>query len=145
MRIEARQGRSHRVYGMSPRRRFRPILPSGAAARRGFTIVELLVAMMMFAVGMLALASTAASVTKMMGGAKRQTIAAQVAQSRIERLRSSPCSTIASGADTGRGVISTWTVVRGTRSVAVTEVVTYKMSRAQSKSRTYMTTLSCAT
>ena len=130
---------------MSPRARNPKNRPSGAVARDGFTIVELLVAMMMFAVGMLALASTAASVTKMMGGAKRMTIATQVAQSRIERLRSSPCATLASGADTVRGVISSWTVVRGTRSVAVTEIVSYKMSRAQVATRTYKTTLSCST
>ena len=128
---------------MSPRRGLRRRRASGGAGRSGFTLVELLVAMMMFAVGMLALASTAAAVTKMMGGAKRQTIAAQVAQSRIERIRSSPCATLASGTDTVRGVISSWTVVRGTRSVAVTETVTYKMSRAQDRTRTYMTTLSC--
>lgn len=98
--------------------------------------------MMVFAVGMLGLAATAASVTRLMGGARRQTIAATAAQSRIERLRSSSCSTLTSGADTSRGVISTWTVTSGTRSVSVTETVVYPTTRGM-RTRTYKTTLSC--
>ena len=129
---------------MSPKRRFcNPAArPLGGGRRAGFTLVELLVAMMMFAVGMLALASTAASVTRMMGGAKRQTIAATVAQSRLERIRSSKCATLTSGADTVRGVISTWTVTAVTRGVNVTETVIYPTSGGN-RTRTYNTTLSC--
>ena len=118
--------------------------PRTAAARRaGFTLVELLVAMMIFAVGMLALAATAGSVTRMMGGAKRQTMAAAAAQSRIERIRSSPCGTLASGADTVRGIISTWTVQKITRGVNVTETVVFPLARGGNRTRTYTTTLSC--
>lgn len=115
---------------------------SGTAPRAGFTLVELLVAMMVFAVGMLALVASAATVTRMMGGARRQTIAAAIAQSRIERLRASPCSTLTSGADTVRGVVSTWTVQSGTRSVNVSETVIYPTTRGN-RTRTYKTTLSC--
>jgi type IV pilus assembly protein PilV len=114
-----------------------------ARSRDGFTIVELLVALMIFAVGMLGLAATAGSVTKMMGGAKRRVIAANVAQSRLERLRSSPCSTLASGVDTTRGVISAWTVSTVTRGKSVTETVTFATGRGQTSQRTYMTTLPC--
>ena len=128
---------------MSPRRRnVRVKRGPGASPRAGFTLVELMVAIMIFAVGMLGLAATAASVTRMMGGARRQTLAATAAQSRIERLRSSPCSTLTSGADTSRGIISTWTVSPVTRGVNVTETVLYPTTRGM-RSRTYNTTLSC--
>ena len=114
----------------------------GRGRRAGFTLVELLVAMMMFAVGMLALASTAAAVTRLMGGAKRQTLAANVAQSRLERIRASKCTTLTSGADTVRGIISTWTVAAVTRGVDVTETVIYPTSNGN-RTRTYKTTLTC--
>ena len=147
MRIEAWQGRSHRVHAMSARRPFSKAMPNAKAPRKGsragFTIVELLVALMIFAVGMLGLAATAGSVTKMMGGAKRQVIAANIAQSRLEKLRSSPCTTLASGADTTRGVTNTWTVTTVTRGKSVIDSVRIPMGRGQVRTRVYMTTLPC--
>lgn len=147
MRIEARQGCSHRVYGMSARRRVSPAAPDAKVApkgaRAGFTIVELLVALMIFAVGMLGLAATAGSVTKMMGGAKRQVIAANIAQSRLEKLRSSPCGTLASGVDTTRGVINVWTVTTVTRGKSIKDSVVFPIGRGQVRARVYMTTLPC--
>ena len=116
---------------------------SGMQARDGFTIVELLVALMIFAVGMLGLAATAGSVTRMMGGARRQVIAATVAQTRLERLRSSPCNSITSGTETTRGVTSTWTVSPVTRGVNITERVSFQTSKAGVRTRTYMTTIPC--
>jgi type IV pilus modification protein PilV len=140
MRVETGQGRSHGVHGMSPRRRNRRA--SGANARAGFTLVELIVAMIVFAVGVLGLAATAASVTRLMGGASRQTIAAAIGQSRLERLRASPCSTLTNGADTTRGVVSVWTVQTVTRGVNVTETVIFP-TPAGNRTRTYKTTLPC--
>jgi type IV pilus modification protein PilV len=125
---------------MSPRRRLRRA--SGVRRRAGFTLVELLVAIMVFAVGMLGLAATAGAVTQLMGGAKRQTIASTIAQSRIERLRSSPCGTVTTGADTVRGVVSAWTVTPVTRGVNISETVIYPTSRGN-RTRTYKTTLPC--
>jgi prepilin-type N-terminal cleavage/methylation domain-containing protein len=132
---------------MSARRSFPKAMPNAktprGGSRAGFTIVELLVALMIFAVGMLGLAATAGSVTKMMGGAKRQVIAANVAQSRLEKLRSSPCGTIVSGADTTRGIINTWTVTTVTRGKSVTDSLTIPMGRGQVRTRVYKTTLPC--
>ena len=125
---------------MSPRNRSRRAL--GSKSRAGFTIVELIVAMMVFAVGMLGLAATAGTVTQLMGGAKRQTLAAAVAQSRLERLRSSPCGTLTAGVDTSRGVINKWTVQAVTRGVAFTDTVTFQSSRGVTQ-RVYKTTIPC--
>lgn len=144
MRIEARESRSHGVHGMSPRRRISgPEAPPADGARAGFTLVELLVAMIIFAVGMLGLAATAGSVTRMMGGAKRQTIAAQVAQSRIERLRAAPCTSLTSGTETVRGIKNIWTVQAVTRGVNVTDSVVFANSRGGTKTRVYKTSFSC--
>ena len=142
MRIEAREGCSHRVRLMRTQRRMnkgRRVVGN----RAGFTLVELLVAMMVFAVGMLGLAATAGSVTRMMGGAKRQTIAAAVAQSRLERLRSSPCASIVSGSEVVRGINNSWTVSAVARGVNVRDSVSFPSSRNTRRWKVYQTTLSC--
>ena len=142
MRIEARQGGTRGVHGMNARIRTRKTRrPTGR--RAGFTLVELLVAMMVFAVGMLGLAATAASVTRMMGGARRQTIAATVAQSRLEKIRSSPCASLLSGTDTVRGVVSKWTITSVSRGMNVVDTVTFRSSRNGTRMRVYRTTLPC--
>lgn len=142
MRIEARQGGTRRVQRVSARIRTRKTRrPTGN--RAGFTLVELLVAMMVFAVGMLGLAATAASVTRMMGGAKRQTLAATVAQSRLEKIRSSPCASLVSGSETVRGITNTWTITAATRGIDVRDSVSFPSSRNTRRWKVYRTSLSC--
>lgn len=142
MRIEDRQGGAGRVHRMSARIRTRKTRrPTGN--RAGFTLVELLVAMMVFAVGMLGLAATAGSVTRMMGGAKRQTIAATVAQSRLEKIRSSPCASLTSGSETVRGITNTWTITAVTRGVDVKDSVSFPSARNTTRYKIYRTSLSC--
>src|SRR5581483_2368719 len=63
-------------------------------ARRAFTIVELVVAIVILSVGVLGLVSTATVVSRLIGGAAQLTVAANVAASRFERLRSMQCASI---------------------------------------------------
>jgi prepilin-type N-terminal cleavage/methylation domain-containing protein len=79
-------------------------------ARRAFTIVELIVAIVILAVGVLGLVSTAAVVSRLIGGAAQQTLAASVAASRFERLRSMQCASIRSDSATTRGIAERWRV-----------------------------------
>jgi len=76
---------------------------AAAAAREGFTLVELLVAIVILSVGVLGLASTAAVVTRQIGGGAQQTRAAAVAQTRFEELRSMPCAAYGGLPFTGTG------------------------------------------
>jgi prepilin-type N-terminal cleavage/methylation domain-containing protein len=92
----------HRYARSTHRRRVR--------GRRGFTIVELLVAIMIFSVGVLALAGTSASILAMSGNATRRVQAASIASSRFEVLRSLSCSKVAAGTGTSRGLSYFWTV-----------------------------------
>lgn len=86
-------------------RRPRPQRP-----RQGFTIIELMIAIVVLSIGVLGLAGTSAMVSRMIGGAAQQTIAANVAAGRFEKMRSLQCSSIASGTATLRGTTETWTV-----------------------------------
>ena len=84
---------------------------NGQNARDGFTIVELLVAVVILAVGVLGLAATSAVVLQQMTGAKVQTNASQIAQSRVELLAGKSCPAMAfTGSATSGQVKETWTV-----------------------------------
>jgi prepilin-type N-terminal cleavage/methylation domain-containing protein len=80
--------------------------------RRGFTLVELMVAVIILAVGVLGLASTSTVVSRLMGGANQQTVAANVSATRFETLRSVQCTQIRAGSSYVRGVTERWGVQR---------------------------------
>lgn len=81
--------------------------------RKGFTVIEIIIAIVIMVIGVLGLASTAAVVARLIGGGAQLTLAANVAQSRFEILRSTPCASIANGnADSGRGVTEQWRVTQ---------------------------------
>jgi prepilin-type N-terminal cleavage/methylation domain-containing protein len=85
----------------------------------GFTLAEVLVAIVVMAVGVIALAGSTAMVTRMIGRGKVDTRVAQVASRRIEALRlaaasTTPRCTAAAFANGGPvaadGITETWTV-----------------------------------
>jgi prepilin-type N-terminal cleavage/methylation domain-containing protein len=78
-------------------------------ARSGLTLVEMMVAVVVLAVGLLGLASTSAVVTRQVGGGARQSMAAGVIQSRLEWIRSMPCDAIEDDEAETRGVGERWT------------------------------------
>ncbi len=88
-----------------------------ARARAGFTLVEMMVAIMILAVGLLGLASTAGYVVRTVGGATNQTVAAQVVQARMEWMRSMPCDKIKDSTATTRAVREHWRPVTTVNSV----------------------------
>ena len=86
-----------------------------AGDRRGFTLVELIVAIVILSVGVLGLASTAAVVTRQIGGGAQQSRAAAVAQARFESLRGMSCVDYGglpfAGGDDADGFREAWSVV----------------------------------
>lgn len=61
--------------------------------RSGFTLVEVLMAVVVLGIGVVALAGSSATVTRMIGRGKHETRAAQVAARRLETLRSAALAT----------------------------------------------------
>ena len=103
-------------------------------ARYGFTIIELMIAIVVLSIGVLGLAGTSAMVSRMIGGAAQQTIAANVAATRFEKMRSRQCSAITSGTATLRGTSEAWTVSSvGTALKFVVDTVSWR-GAGQSKS-----------
>lgn len=81
--------------------------------RRGFTIVELLVAMMLAGAGLLALAGTGALVAREVGSTRSSTAAALIARNRLESFASAACAAPAgSGVDVLHGVRGDWSTWR---------------------------------
>jgi prepilin-type N-terminal cleavage/methylation domain-containing protein len=113
-------------------------------ARAGFTLVELVVAMMLFTVGLLALASGAGGVVRLMDMSNRQTLAATMAKSRFETLRSTSCATLASGSSTTRGMTETWTVSPyANQGFTARVTVSYKQRRGTTRQVVLGTVISC--
>ena len=92
-------------------------------AQTGFTIVEVLVAVAIFAIALTGIASLLGTTVRANGLAAQLTAATQLTQDKLEELRNTPYTAVASGADstglteTGEsgGVYTrSWTVTAGT-------------------------------
>jgi prepilin-type N-terminal cleavage/methylation domain-containing protein len=66
---------------------------------RGFTLVEVIIAILVLTVGLLGLVTTAGLVTRMIGRGQRSGAAAQYSSRRLEMLRVSGCTSQASGSE----------------------------------------------
>ena len=113
--------------------------------RRGSSIIEVLIAFVLLMVAIGRLLSTSNAVAKQLGGGRRQSIAASVAQSRLESLASLSCTNlaqpgVATATRTTRGIGESWTVTQSVNTAIVTVTVTIPR---QSKPMTYTTILPC--
>ena len=113
-------------------------------ARRGITLVEMLVATTMISVAALGLLGLSGSIAGQAGSGMRHTIAAGVAQARLDSLTSLSCASLAGGAATGtatnRGIKETWSVVDGRNIKTIN--VSVKIPRRTS-ALTYQTIVPC--
>lgn len=94
------------------------------------TIVELLVAMILLGVGVLALAALSLVLNAQTRGARDQQVAASVVQSRLDSLSTIRCQSLApSGTQTGtaitRGVKERWSVTDGNDVKIIRDTVTF--------------------
>ena len=137
--------KTRRARGLAARRS--PTCPGGGPARDGFTIIELIVAIVILVVGVLGLAGTAGMVSRMVGGAAQQTIAANVASSRFEKLHSVPCANVTSGTATTRGMAEKWTTTADPSNAnlySVKDEITYKAAGGRSRTLTFQSYVPCS-
>jgi Tfp pilus assembly protein PilV len=116
---------------LQTRTTFAPHLPSARAelpVRRGFTLVELLVALVILDLALLGLVAASAVAARQLADARVRSHAAATALSRLEWAASRPCDGAQYGsAVQGAGLRESWsldTPVRGTRLVTDTVDVT---------------------
>jgi prepilin-type N-terminal cleavage/methylation domain-containing protein len=111
---------------------------------RGFSLAEVMIAMVILTVGVLGIAASSAAITKMSSEGGRQGGAAAVAESRIEALTAVNCTAIAAtGSATTGKFTETWAVTSSGLLRTVTVNVTYPSGRA-TRTSTYVAYISCA-
>jgi Tfp pilus assembly protein PilV len=88
--------------------------------RGGFTLVEVVVALLLFELGMLALTGVAAVAARDLASANRTARAHALARNRVEMLRSARCPPPASGSTSASGTTERWRVTaeKNTRRIA---------------------------
>lgn len=82
-------------------------------ARNGLTLVEIIVATLVFSSGALALAASTAAITRQMTGSMMRSRAAFIARSRDETAHSHACSGTVSGDERILGIRSVWAMTVG--------------------------------
>jgi prepilin-type N-terminal cleavage/methylation domain-containing protein len=90
----------------------------------GFTLPEVLLAVLLFSVGILGAASTATFIAGQIGDARRLVAAAHFASTELDSLRALPCAAVVPGSATTRGTSLTWSVSASPRARALTAVLT---------------------
>ena len=98
----------------------------------GFTLVEVLVALVVLSVGVLALGASAGAAARLIGQGHRSTQAAQLALARIEALRAAApgCLGLVNGTASHPGHLTEWWTVSGSgRGRSVMVAVRYPTGR----------------
>lgn len=119
--------------------------------QRGFTIIEVLIAIIVLTVGILAMVTTAALVTRMIARGQRSADASAFAARRLERLRPAACIALqrVNGQDTlYRGsnwvAINRWTFTdAGNENYRIKIVTTYKTIKNRFRSDSTENTIPC--
>jgi prepilin-type N-terminal cleavage/methylation domain-containing protein len=117
----------------------------------GFTLVEVLVAIVIMSVGVIALAGSSAMVTRMIGRGKVDTRVAQTASRRIETLRLLAASTtprctagsfVSGGPVSANGLTETWTVPAAGKVRSIQVNVSYRTVRGP-RTASLLTRIGC--
>lgn len=123
-------------------------------SRRGFSLIEVMISIVILTVGVLALAATSANVIRLTSLGNRLGGSAVIAEGRLEILRwqaapttpTNPCVSLTSGSAVEGPYTEKWTVTPRSGAPVLRDVVltiSYQTGRS-TRTDTYATTISCA-
>lgn len=118
---------------------------------QGFTVTEVIIAIVVLSVGLLALASTAALTTRMIGRGQRSAVAATFAARRLELLRPAACvpaqrvdgTEVLTRGSTQVATNSWRFIVVDPTSVQIRVVTQYITTKGRTRTETTETAVSC--
>lgn len=113
-------------------------------SERGFSLTEVMIAVVILAVGVIALAMSAGAITRMTLQGGQTGAAAGVAASRIELLRATPCASLSSGTATTGRYSEVWRVTTENTNLRMVTVQVSYNTRSGTRSATFSTKISCA-
>src|SRR5262245_23391327 len=112
--------------------------------RRGFTLVETLVALVLLEIGMLALAATSAVAARDFAVASRTTRAESLGRNHRELLAANACTASAGAAEVAGGYGVTWSVHAAARRRTLSVSVGFDMPGGQRRFITLRTAALCS-
>jgi hypothetical protein len=110
--------------------------------RPAFSLVELLVAIVVFTIGVLTLAATAGLVAAHVGDGGRLTNSAHLARTVLDSLRTLPCASVRAGVASRGNLSAEWTVTRDSLSATVELTVASGLRRGTTR-HTYSGIVAC--
>jgi prepilin-type N-terminal cleavage/methylation domain-containing protein len=119
---------------------------SPVRAKRGVTLVELLVAMSLLTIGLLAIVGISASVSRGLGESRRESVAALAAQSRFETLNGTTCTSFSIGTwvtVTNRGVTEKYRITDALNQTRLVEDSVSWQTRKSTRKQFFKTILTC--
>ncbi|MEX2178819.1 MAG: prepilin-type N-terminal cleavage/methylation domain-containing protein [Gemmatimonadaceae bacterium] len=99
--------------------------------RSGFTLIEVLVALVLFQIAIMALAATTVVAARDLGIANRRAIGRQLAENRVATLRAGACAAPESGVSDTQGLRETWHVAAAGRVRVITGSVELVLPRGR--------------
>lgn len=105
----------------------------GMSARRGVTLIELIVAVTILMLGLLSIVGVSASISRSLGQARQETLAANAAQSRFEQLAGTACTSFSLGTvvqESNRNITERYSVTdAGNNTRLLSDTVTWVTNR----------------
>jgi len=112
---------------------------------RGFSLIEVMIAMIILTIGVVGLAGTARGITVMAGSGVRSAESAALANSRLDIIRMTPCASMTSGTATSGAYTLTWRITTNATYSDLRDValrVTYT-DRNATRAAVYETQVTC--
>jgi prepilin-type N-terminal cleavage/methylation domain-containing protein len=107
--------------------------PRVRKARRGVTLIELLIAMSILSIGLMAIAGVSGSITRSLGESRNETLAATAAMARFESIAGTQCSSLTLNTTvevTARNVTERYRITdEGNNTRRIVDTVTWKTRR----------------
>ena len=108
---------------------------TASGPRRGFALLEMMITIMVFTIGLLALASYQTAMQRQMREGSGMVLAASVARARFEQLNSVRCQTLAAGTYTAttKDINEKWLITAGVRGLTVRDSVSFRLGRSMAR------------